>query len=346
MDLAHSSLERYEKCPLYFRFTRIDSLRTSPQAYFSFGSTIHNALKFLYTDSLFELPTLQDFIRYYRWNWLTDGYQDRDEMAEYFRLGLDILARFYKKEKAERPNPIAVEFRFRIKLKNCNLVGYVDRIDRCDDGVEIIDYKTSKTLHSTDNLKTDRQFAIYQLGVERNFNLPVKRLTLYHLRSLTKISIPAHDSYLIEDLIEWIETIAERINREEFKPRLHNDCPCEFSDCCPYFRQTEPEPEIAAIVDEYGELVEKHKEEQKRIQNLRDLIIDYLDRNKIEQIFGRRFSVSRQYIDITSLRRSVSEVIDNNNLWEEVGLYLESKGISVETKERRISRINLRRRDV
>ncbi|RKX68766.1 hypothetical protein DRP53_10020 [candidate division WOR-3 bacterium] len=344
MTLSYSALELYEECPLLYRLIYIDKRKRMPRSYFSFGNTIHRTLRDFYTDVLFGPPSLDELLSYYRRNWIDQGYSDDEERRRYFRIGLYILGQFYQKEKAEKRKPVAVEYRFRIRLKNCQLSGYIDRIDRLNGGVEIIDYKTSPEPPAAEDLKTNRQLAIYQLGAERNLNLKADRLTIYHLRSLLKISIPAHDQAFLDEVVDRIEELAARIEREEFNPRLRESCPCEFGHLCPYFR--EEKPEIGTVVDEYGQISEKIREDQKRKVNLAHTIIQYLDDNRLEQAFGEKYSVFRRQIVERSLKRAVREVLDQEDLWQQAARWLEDQGYKVEVTPRQRSRLYSRRRDV
>ena len=346
MRISPSSISLYRECPLRYRFISLDKLKPAPKPFFSFGNAIHKSLYYLYADSLFSLPPLTDLLLFYHNNWNHQGYSNSKEETEYYRLGLSILSNFYKKEVKNGSRPVAVEYRFNVAFDKFTLFGFIDRIDKTDGGYEIIDYKTSKKPPSLDSLKRNHQLAIYQMGVEGNLGFKVARLSILHLRSLSKISIPAHKPESLKKVLEEISEIVQKIEEGEFEPKLHNGCPCEFDDRCPYFREKYQENNIAEVVDEYGILKERIKTDEKRVKELYRIINEYLDKKGIRQAFGKDFSVTLSLVRGSKLKADIKRIIEDNDLWDEVQSWLKECGYEVEEEEETKRRLNVRRRDV
>jgi len=110
-------------------------------------------------------------------------------------------------------------------------------IDKLESGgLSIVDYKTSKELFTIDDLEEDLQLTLYQLAAEQTWQLPVEKLTLYHLRSNTACSCPPRDEARLEQAKQLVLEVAESIARQIF-PAIENQyCPCDFPEHCPYYR--------------------------------------------------------------------------------------------------------------
>ena len=101
--------------------------------------------------------------------------------------------------------PVALEHGFYLDIDGIKLRGFIDRVDKLDSGgLSIVDYKTNQELFTADYLENDLQLTIYQMAAEQTWNLPVEKLTLYHLRSNTACSCPPRDSSRIDRARELV----------------------------------------------------------------------------------------------------------------------------------------------
>ena len=86
--------------------------------------------------------------------------------------------------------PLGVEGKIQATFQASNvefaLTGRYDRLDYLDDGLELIDYKTSKTVGPTDSV--DLQLGLYYLILEQTYHQALKRLSLIYLRSGQQVS--------------------------------------------------------------------------------------------------------------------------------------------------------------
>ena len=125
-----------------------------------------------------------------------------------------------------------------IDIDGVKLRGFIDRVDKLEDGrLAIIDYKTNQELFTADYMEKDLQLTLYQLAAEQLWQLPVGRLTLYHLRSNTPVSCAPRDETRLEQARHLVLEVAENIAQQRF-PAIENQyCPCDFPEHCPYYRQ-------------------------------------------------------------------------------------------------------------
>jgi putative RecB family exonuclease len=283
--LSYSSVRAYLECPLRWKFLYIDRLPETPRGYFSFGRTVHSVLEELLrplvlpaarsTSEKESQTTLDDFpgssgnltagrlrsrsemLELYRTSWVGDGYTSPDEERRYRQLGEEILVKFYDAVSLAPPSPIAVEAHLEATWEGVPVHGYIDRIDRTPEGgLEIVDYKTTRELSSEDAEGSD-QLALYQVLVEKNFRDPVERLTLYHLRSQTPLSVPRRARPALSELHERVVTVRDGIRTEAYEPTPGRQCSrCEFRGICPEFKEvpaTERE-RLKELVDRFDAL--------------------------------------------------------------------------------------------
>jgi putative RecB family exonuclease len=296
--LSYSSFRTYQECPLRWKFLYVDRLPETPRGYFSFGRVIHSVLEEFVrplvvptarragaSDSQRTLDdwqargadrsgggcmTLPQLLAAYEQAWISDGYTSPEEEARYRALGRELLSRYHAEIVRERPRPISVEEHLEASWDGIPIHGYIDRIDRTSGGgLEVLDYKTSRELSASDAVDSD-QLSLYQVLVESNYSEPVESLTLYHLRSLTPLRVPARPRTTLTTLYDRLGEVSDGIRAEAYEPTPGRHCSrCDFRALCPEFRTVPPadEQRLRAVVDRFDRL----RSEEHRIESeLRD----------------------------------------------------------------------------
>ncbi len=234
--LSYSSISTYNECPLKYKLKYIDGLKEKPKSYLSFGSSLHEALRFMYSFRP-PPPSLEAVLKYYADNWLDKGYASEEEEEGYFTYGKRILRDFYNENIKHFKPPVAVEHQFNITIEGVPITGFIDRIDKLPDNTaEIIDYKSGKNIVNISSVEENEQLTLYQLAVEESIGLEVGKLTLYHLPSQTPVSSQSRSGEKIEVLKAKILNVAENIANQEFAAKKGRFCPCDFPEHCPYYR--------------------------------------------------------------------------------------------------------------
>ena len=116
--------------------------------------------------------------------------------------GFEILENYYHRFIASEvalTQPLAVEGRIQGFLQVENLefliTGRYDRLDFLADGLELIDYKSSREVKLPDATEMDVQIGLYYLALEQTYQQSLKYLSLLFLRTGEKIrfeATPAH----------------------------------------------------------------------------------------------------------------------------------------------------------
>lgn len=265
---SYSKLDTFDQCPMRYKFTYIDELRSEESTLaLDLGTTAHKG-KELWGEYLIngEEPDLEfilDVLNNGREYWKIDiinGVKITDELEENI-LGLNEIKRKYFEEYCERCNKsgltydqkfkiylhslqdrqlsdgwriLAVEREFNIIYNDrCILHGFIDRIDINENGdIRVIDYKTSKDTYRDDKLATPLQMFIYALACEKILGkLPTE--FIYDFIFLGKKQYACTKGYYnrgVRKLDKLLNNIEECINKDEFIPKPSPLCYwCPFS---------------------------------------------------------------------------------------------------------------------
>ena len=228
--LSASAIETFEQCPLKFRFGRIDGIpQTASKPQLLFGTIIHTVLQQFHEPGK-ELSE-ERILQLLNNEWKKGEFDYAVREKKFFEQGQEMLTRYAKSIQENPPNVIAREERFSFELNDITINGAIDRIDKNENGVHIVDYKTSKTASPA---KSNLQLAIYsmfisQSDLEEFGGLPASASLLF-LRDDEK-PIRAH-SFTREELDKTEEKIndaALRIRKKEFEAKTGRHC-----DWCDY----------------------------------------------------------------------------------------------------------------
>jgi len=331
--LSYSQISLYQTCPLQYKFQYIDGLKPRDKWYFSFGTVLHSCAEFFFRIKVPPPPSLEQLLQCYEQKWLSAGYESPAEEQNYKAYGREILTKFWEVQTAGFRMPIAVEQRFYIDVGGVKLTGFIDRADRLDSGgISIVDYKSNQLLFTSDYLEKDLQLTIYQMAAVQLWSLPVEKLTLYHLRTNTPCSCPPrHESRLIETR-EMVVEVARNIAAGEFPPTENSYCPCDFGELCPYYRQklvdivAEPKvldilrgKSIEEVVESYVSLQRQIKELELRLEDTRQMIIDFCRSEGLSRLYGKENAVTYKQVARSAFtEEEVRALLEPEGLWPRV----------------------------
>jgi RecB family exonuclease len=189
---SHSRLGVYETCPRQYRFQYVDRVpvpEVRTVAMF-LGSLVHAALEDLYDQVRRRTrPELETVLEGYRrrWSqaWRSDIALGPEGLSadDHRRHGEELLAAYYRRHHPfDRDRTVSVERLVMFPLSEGRriwLQGFVDRISVTPEGLwQIHDYKTGRRLPTQEDVDHDRQLALYQIGVQRDFPHEARRVEL------------------------------------------------------------------------------------------------------------------------------------------------------------------------
>ncbi len=236
-SLSAAKLQTYYRCPraYYYRYER-----KLPSAAFygsaALGTSLHQALARIYQDWHYGEP-VPDF------GWLEYCWSQQLQKlsAQHIEEGRSILRRYYHEYMVEQQTvrkPVAVEGRIQALLRVQNLefvlTGRYDRLDHLDDGLELIDYKSTKDVTLADPEDVDLQIGLYYLALEQRYQCSLKRLSLIYLRTGDKVSFEATPFHR-ERVKTLVEEMAIQLRHDQkWKPFPGNQCDrCAYVKYCP-----------------------------------------------------------------------------------------------------------------
>jgi putative RecB family exonuclease len=252
MIYSHSRIECFQNCPRKFRYKYIEKIRVEGfdtiERYM--GVTTHETLEHIYKMAMNKEPiSLEDAIEHYDKTWddkigpHVSIPKQNTTHEEYKILGEKCIRDYYKSHAPfENIKTIATELRISTDLKkdgNYRLIGYIDRVDKIDEGIyEIHDYKTSSKMISQKKADTDRQLAIYDMGLREKFkDIKSVEYIWHYLAHNKQIRSKKREKTLEKhkkDIIKSIHRIEEAIV-EDWYPRVKTPkCKwCEYQTICP-----------------------------------------------------------------------------------------------------------------
>jgi len=252
MRLFFSSLNTYQTCSLKYKFKEIDKIKEPKSKEQFFGTLLHQVMQYVHTPG-FTSPTLENALEYYASKWDESFFENEMENRSAFAQGVDIIQRYYKDNDVSRINIVALEKRFEIEIEEDGekrkspegethiISGIIDRIDRTENGYDIIDYKTARKMPTQENVDTSIQLSIYLLAFlhmypEQKNNIENIQVSLYYLKHGQKLTATRTFEELQQVQRIFLDVI-DCIQKEQFEPRVSPLCDwCGYQDRCPMWR--------------------------------------------------------------------------------------------------------------
>jgi putative RecB family exonuclease len=318
---SHSRLSCYEQCPQKFKLQYIDKLETEQEQTVEafLGTRVHEALEKLYRDLTHQKKnTLDELLGFFTGEWNTNWTDDISIVSEeyhaenYRDMGKKYLSDYYQRyHPFNQGKTVALEELIRITLDaegKFKLQGYIDRLTETRDGFyEIHDYKTNSRLPLADYIRSDRQLALYMIGVKNQYpDVKDVKLIWHFLKFDKEIDSTRTDNDLTQlknDTIQLIDTI-ENDERYEARPGYLCDW-CEYQSCCPQWSHLHLIKEKPAneylkdsgviLVNRYAEVksAQKHANLQwdAELEKLEEALSSFAEKEHVEVVFGSKNKV-------------------------------------------------------
>ncbi len=329
MRISYSALNSYQICPLKYKFQYIDKIRTIKSKEAVFGTLIHSTLNFIHTPAILA-PSMEQALDHFSKNWNEDVFTDELEERAAFSQGVEIIRRYYNDNDIAKINIVALESSFQIKLGDHVVNGIVDRIDRTEDGYEIIDYKTAKKMPSQEKVDNDVQLTIYLQAFldrypEERKNLDKLKVSLYFVKHGAKLTSTRTEEDLKNIENKFLEVI-EKIEENEFEPVINPLCDwCDFQNKCPMWRHKFKEErkidtdEVNKAIAQYIAVKDEAKHIRTKIAQLQDVVAKYMDQEGVERVFCEDGIVARTLRKTYKYNEAkLKEILEPLGKWEAV----------------------------
>ena len=336
-------------------------------------------LKFAKVNSLEELLAFYNKIWDENWNDTIFITRKEYTKEDYKNSGEKCIKDYYSRYAPfDQASTIATESLVMFPLdKDSNYLcrGYVDRIDISRSNTyEIHDYKTSRYLPTQKNADEDRQLGFYQIAVQDKWKDATKVKLVWHYLIFDKEITSSRTAEALKSLkistirlIDEIESKYKELEKykgdiyagsEIFVPNESNLCDwCEFPEYCPKRRHLHDVGQLTVnkylkepgvrLVNKLNELQTNKKEietkvieAENEIEKVKEALIDYADKKKLDAIKGSGCMAVVSRKDIIKFptkgneeRDEIEELIKKEGKWIEVSdLNLSSLKKVVESK--------------
>jgi putative RecB family exonuclease len=247
MDISHYKLSIFLRCPKQYWFEYLDPYTSKwevkkqlkkPRPELEVGTFIHITLNNFFTVSK-EKRSINTLKKLLEETWKPPrgeekGFINKMEERIWYQDALKMLLNFYKFQTDPEhifyvPDPHSREELIKVKInEKYSLQGKIDRIDKTERGLHIIDYKTGKG--------EDDEFQVmtYVLIAKNKYQLPVSRASYFYLRTGKFRSFDPTEQKE-KATLKRIISVVEAIEREkDFVPRPTKLCGwCDYIDFCP-----------------------------------------------------------------------------------------------------------------
>jgi RecB family exonuclease len=335
MRLSYSALDSFQNCSLKYKFQNIDKLKEPKSKEAVFGTLVHGTLKFIHTPSLLP-PKLEDALDYFSKNWNSDVFENELEERSAFSMGVAMIQEYYKKNTIADYNIVDLESRFAVEIKNPKdgathiISGIIDRIDKTDDGYEIIDYKTTKKMPSQDKVDNDLQLSVYLNAFLARYPKEIDRLdkvtvSLYYLTHGVKLSSQRTLEQLVAAKQLFLDVIAE-IEKGVFVPNVTPLCDwCGFQKICPMWkhkfkdeRKIDSE-EINTAIGDYINLKSAITSTKTQLAELQEKIAKYMQQEGVERVFSEEGIIAQTLRKTYKYdEKQLKEILEPLDKWESV----------------------------
>lgn len=208
-----SKLEAFEKCPLHWFVETFSGETGSFQA--SLGTLLHAAME--------AAASGADPAEYVQSNWHTLEFESQWHSMAQLRRSSKMVTMLSQYLSASNPLE-AAEQAFELNLGKLSVTGKIDRIERSDQGLVVVDLKTGKP-PTKEEVAKNRQLALYQLALQ-NQGHAVEKAQIVSIGgdSLRVIEQPALGAELRAELTELLERASDQVGAAEFVAAISSHC--------------------------------------------------------------------------------------------------------------------------
>lgn len=229
-ELNYSKVKAFRDCPLLFRLQYMEQKRPALNAPASLGISLHRALERFHRRGGGDLD---DLFLALDGGWLTAGYQNAANQAEYYWKGRNMLEDYFHAEMERKTKIAAIEQDFEFRLGPWKVRGTIDRVDALPDGTyDVIDYKTGPEEITEQDALSSLQLGVYAIGARVSLKMKPATVSYWLLAYEKKVSIPVASIDEERVLAEFSKT-GEEMLVSQFPPRHENCHRCHLRTQCP-----------------------------------------------------------------------------------------------------------------
>jgi putative RecB family exonuclease len=290
-------------------------------------------MKFIHTPGILS-PTLDQAMEHFQNSWNPAVFEDENEERAAFSQGIKIIQDYYRKNNPANFNIIDLESRFQIEIgadDNKHIIsGIIDRIDKTEDGYEIIDYKTTKKMPSQEKVDNDLQLSVYLSAFLARYPKEVEHLdkikvSLYYLKHGVKLTSQRTLESVQKSQQLFLDTI-KIIETGKFEPIVSPLCDwCGYQNMCPMWKHKFKElrkidtEEINSAISEFIELKSAITITKDRLAKLQSNITQYMDQEGVDRVFGENGVIAQTLRKTYKYdEKKLKEILEPLDKWEDI----------------------------
>jgi superfamily I DNA/RNA helicase/RecB family exonuclease len=236
--LSPSQANSYDTCPRRYALERRLRLSSSDSPYAQLGTLFHAAVEEAERDNMGSgrpHADVEDALRHLEAQWADANFGTPQLDAAWLERGRKAIRGLYERWPADDGIPIDVERQVDSEIAGVPWVGIIDRLDRMNDGLRVVDYKTSKSPATHADAKSSIQLAFYATAVADQTGDEVVSAEMWfpahEAKSMTRRSL---DIERMQDLRQRMEELTLAIQSEDWRPQANAYCDkCPFRLSCP-----------------------------------------------------------------------------------------------------------------
>jgi DNA helicase II / ATP-dependent DNA helicase PcrA len=253
LSYSNTGFNKYDTCPLAFKFERVWNAKSSSTDPFAksnhmyigtvFHSVVQRAADPNDLDGKHDHAKLVEILED-EWDtrqFLYSPKKEEDHAIEMVKNFLNV----YQEWSENNPNKvIGVEVEFNLKIGDKLVKGYIDRLEVTPEGkYHVVDYKTGDP--STVDAENDTQLNLYAEACKRNClkgiklegnTLPEQAMLFFPKKDEGHREYPYMvDAVKVNEIILHLEEIIKKVDAHEFPPNPGFSCNyCEFKTICEF----------------------------------------------------------------------------------------------------------------
>jgi len=258
VSLSYSQLRRYRTCPRQYEFSNIKKIPWGISEGESFGASVHNALKRWGEEEMkifgggletkdkgqrtkgkgqgqgvredqlglfipekrpqTGLLTEEKLLEIWHQSFVFNTFPTQFEADFARKRGEELMRQFFLWWSQVPRSVVAVEKSFSLAIDGVTIAGRLDRIEQTEQGVRIVDYKTTAPC-TQEEADADLQLSLYALASETLFEKPCTELLLLFLSESGVVERSTQRSASqLKDARTQIQLIRERMEAKDFRP--------------------------------------------------------------------------------------------------------------------------------
>ena len=230
--LTVTDVTTYLRCPLQYRFGRVDRIpqRDSPERRIGIG--VHTALEGHYRPDGDGGDGARLVARVER-ELARLGVSEQAEGRQALRRARERLPDYAKRHGSRGEQAAAVEQSFTLSLGSHRVRGRIDRIDRYPDGYQLVDYKTGAPPGSPQGDASWTAVRLYAAGAQETWSFVPRGAALHYVLDGEQRPVDC-DPPLVAEATALAREAADDVAAQRFDPRPGWHCrACDFRLLCP-----------------------------------------------------------------------------------------------------------------